>query len=106
MPLNILCTSVNKKVPFFAAKATKILLDSCLKLSTTLLETFSPEGDKRSTSKSDRQFKTDLEDFFNTAKCTGYDDDILVIVLQISNKVQGLLVYSILKILVQLHWFY
>jgi len=34
--------------------------------------------DTRSTSQTDRQFKTDLQDFFNTAKCTGFDDDILV----------------------------
>ena len=61
-----------------SAKATKILLDSCLKLSSTLLEVYSPEGAKRSSSQTDREFKTDLEDFFSAAKCTGYDDDILV----------------------------
>lgn len=59
-------------------KATRILLDSCLKLSTTLLEVYSPDGNKRGTSQTERQFKTDMEDFFTAAKCTGYDDDILV----------------------------
>ena len=53
------------------------MLESCVKLGGTLLEQWTPEGEKRG-SKSDREFKRDMEDFFETAKCTRFDDDIQV----------------------------
>ena len=40
-----------------------------------------------------------LEDVNATTVCV-----IQILMLKISNKVQGLMVYSILKIMVQLHW--
>lgn len=58
-------------------KAKKILLDSCLQLSSTLLDVYTPEGDKRPSSQTEREFKNDLEDFFEAAKCTGYDKDVV-----------------------------
>jgi len=57
-------------------KAKKIFVDSCLKLGGTMLEVWNPDGDKRSSSQSERDFKEDLENFFNTASCTKFDRDI------------------------------
>ena len=57
-------------------KSQKVFLDSCLKLGGTLLEVWNPNGDKRPSSQSERDFKDDLEDFFNTASCTRFDKDI------------------------------
>jgi len=57
-------------------KAVKVMLESCVKLGGTLLEQWTPEGDERDDRKSDRDFKNDVEDFFETAKCTKFDDDI------------------------------
>ena len=54
-----------------------MLLESCVKLGGTLLEQWTPEGDERD-SKSEKDFKENVEDFFETAKCTRFDDDILV----------------------------
>ena len=54
------------------------MLESCVKLGGTLLEQWTPEGDERDDRKSDRDFKNDVEDFFETAKCTRFDDDIQV----------------------------
>jgi hypothetical protein len=50
-------------------------LESCVKLGGTLLEQWTPEGKKRG-SKSEKEFKNDVEDFFETAKCTRFDKDI------------------------------
>ena len=50
-------------------KAKKIMIDSCLKMSSTLLDLYTPEGDRRKDSKSERDFMNDLEDFFTAAKC-------------------------------------
>ena len=47
-----------------ANKAKEILIDSCLKMSSSLLDLYNPDGDKRSDSKSERDFMDDLEDFF------------------------------------------
>lgn len=57
-------------------KAERLFVDSCLKLGGTLLEVWDPNGDKRPSSQSERDFKDDLEDFFNTASCTRFDKDI------------------------------
>ena len=61
----------------FLAKAVKVMLESCVKLGGTLLEQWTPEGKKRG-SKSEKEFKNDVEDFFETAKCTRFDKDIQV----------------------------
>ena len=61
---------------FFTGKAQRVFVDSCLKLGGTLLEVWNPNGDKRPSSQSERDFKDDLEDFFNTASCTRFDRDI------------------------------
>ena len=53
------------------------MLESCVKLGGTLLEQWTPEGKKRG-SKSEKEFKNDVEDFFETAKCTRFDKDIQV----------------------------
>ena len=63
---------------FNIGKAVKVMLESCVKLGGTLLEQWTPEGDERDDRKSDRDFKNDVEDFFETAKCTKFDDDIQV----------------------------
>ena len=68
---------LNIALYLYLAKAVKVLLDSCVKLGGTLLEQWTPEGEKRG-SKNDREFKKDMEDFFETAKCTRFDDDIQV----------------------------
>ena len=68
---------LNIALYLYLAKAVKVLLDSCVKLGSTLLEQWTPEGEKRG-SKNDREFKKDMEDFFETAKCTRFDDDIQV----------------------------
>ena len=60
-----------------SGKAVKVLLESCIKLGGTLLEQWTPDGDERG-DKSEREFKRDMEDFFETAKCTRFDDDIQV----------------------------
>ena len=60
----------------FIGKAERLFVDSCLKLGGTLLEVWDPNGDKRPSSQSERDFKDDLEDFFNTASCTRFDKDI------------------------------
>jgi len=57
-------------------KAVKVLLESCVKLGGTLLEQWTPEGDERDDRKTDKEFRNDVEDFFETAKCTRFDDDI------------------------------
>ena len=57
-------------------KARQIFLDSCLKMSSTLLDAYTPEGDRRD-SRHDRDIKNDLEDFFESAKCSGYDRDVV-----------------------------
>ena len=59
-------------------KARKIFLDSCLKMSSTLLDAYTPEGDRRGSDRDrDRDIKNDLEDFFESAKCSGYDRDVV-----------------------------
>merc|ERR1712223_2170405 len=59
-------------------KARKIFLDSCLKMSSTLLDAYTPEGDRRDSGRDrDRDIKNDLEDFFESAKCSGYDRDVV-----------------------------
>ena len=63
---------------FNIGQAVKVMLESCVKLGGTLLEQWTPEGDERDDRKSDREFKNDVEDFFETAKCTRFDDDIQV----------------------------
>jgi hypothetical protein len=63
---------------FYVGKAVKVLLESCINLGGTLLKQWTPEGDKRD-SKNEREFKKDMEDFYETAKCTRFDDDIQVI---------------------------
>ena len=60
----------------FIGKAERLFVDSCLKLGGTLLEVWDPSGDKRPSSQSERDFKDDVEDFFNTASCTRFDKDI------------------------------
>ena len=57
-------------------KARKIFLDSCLKMSSTLLDAYTPEGDRRDSGR-DHDIKNDLEDFFESAKCSGYDRDVV-----------------------------
>ena len=57
-------------------KARQIFLDSCLKMSSTLLDAYTPEGDRRDSGR-DRDIKNDLEDFFESAKCSGYDRDVV-----------------------------
>ena len=66
---------------FSIDKAIKIALESCLKMAASMLELWTPDGQRRSESPSDsdeREFKRNLEDFFETAKCTRFDDDIQV----------------------------
>jgi len=59
-------------------KARQIFLDSCLKMSSTLLDAYTPEGDRRDSGRDrDRDIKNDLEDFFESAKCSGYDRDVV-----------------------------
>ena len=61
-------------------KAQRVMLESCLQLSSTLLEYWEPDGSRRrgSSSSDDDKVKEDIEDFFTTAKCTKFDDDIQV----------------------------
>jgi hypothetical protein len=47
------------------------MIKSCLKLSATLLELYTPEGDKRKSSTREDDFADDLADYFEAAKCTG-----------------------------------
>ena len=61
------------------------MLESCVKLGGTLLEQWTPEGDERD-SKSEKDFKENVEDFFETAKCTRFDDDILVSLFFVLNQ--------------------
>ena len=45
-------------------------------MSSTLLDAYTPEGDRRENGRDrdrDRDIKNDLEDFFESAKCSGYD---------------------------------
>ena len=51
------------------------MLEQCVSLSSTLLEFWDPEGNERD-KPSDREIGQELEDFFETAKCTRFDDDI------------------------------
>ena len=57
-------------------KATNVFLKSCIQMSKSLLEMWTPEGNKRDRDESEKNFKEDLEDFFQTARCTKFDDDI------------------------------
>ena len=57
------------------------MLESCVKLGGTLLQQWTPDGDKRDSSRGEKEFKKDLEDYFETAKCTRFDKDIQVGVL-------------------------
>jgi len=66
----------NDKIKLNKGKAAKILLDSCLKLGGSLLEVWTPEGEKRRSSQRDDDFKDDLKDFFRTAACTKFEDEI------------------------------
>ena len=45
-------------------------------MSSKLLKVYTPEGDQREND-SDRDIKDDLENFFESAKCTGYDRDVV-----------------------------
>ena len=45
-------------------------------MSSTLLDAYTPEGDRRDSGR-DRDIKNDLEDFFESAKCSGYDRDVV-----------------------------
>ena len=56
-------------------KAKDIWIDSCIKMSKTLLEYWEPDG-KRRTSSNERDLEDNLEEFFEAAKCTKYDKDI------------------------------
>ena len=74
----------------FPAKAVKVMLESCVKLGGTLLEQWTPEGKKRG-SKNEKEFKNDLEDFFETAKCTRFDKDIQVDTLKSYLKIRWMI---------------
>ena len=63
---------------FYLGKAVKLMLESCIELGGTLLNQWTPEGEKRD-SKNEREFKKDMKDFYETARCTKFDDDIQVI---------------------------
>ena len=54
----------------------KLLIESCLEMSSILLQQWYPDGSRRESSKSEREFKNDVEEFFEDVKCTGYDDDV------------------------------
>ena len=62
-------------LPFVAEKAKDIWIDSCIRMSRTLLDYWEPDGSRR-TSTSERDLTDNLEDFFEAAKCTRYDRDI------------------------------
>lgn len=59
----------------FTEKAKDIWIDSCIKMSKTLLEYWEPDGSRR-TSSNERELEDNLEEFFEAAKCTKYDKDI------------------------------
>ena len=47
-------------------------------MSSTLLDAYTPEGDRRDSGRDqDQDIKNDLEDFFESAKCSGYDRDVV-----------------------------
>ena len=47
-------------------------------MSSTLLDAYTPDGDRRGSDRDrDRDIKNDLEDFFESAKCSGYDRDVV-----------------------------
>ncbi len=55
------------------------MLDSCLKMGSSLLEYWDPQGRPRSSSSlSERDFQRELQNFFSAATCTNYDADIRV----------------------------
>ena len=45
-------------------------------MSSSLLDQWYPDGTRKSSSTSDREFQRDVEEFFEDVKCTGYDDDV------------------------------
>jgi len=59
-----------------AAKATKIMVESCLTMSAALLKTYNADGSKRERDDDEDDFEEKLEEFFEDATCTKYDDDI------------------------------
>ena len=78
-----------------ANKAKEILIDSCLKMSSSLLDLYNPDGDKRSDSKSERDFMDDLEDFFTgMLKMIKSIIKLLVAHLDLSFQLQNVLVMT------------
>ena len=52
------------------------MLDGCIKMGSTLLEHYEPSGSRRRDTPDDKDIEDDLEEFFESATCTGYDRDI------------------------------
>lgn len=71
--------SANLATSTIEAKAQRTMLDSCLRLSSTLLELWTPAGERRATTTYDpSRVQTELRDFFETVRCTRFDQDIQV----------------------------
>ncbi len=55
------------------------MIDSCAKMSESLLDYFEESGKKSSSSsRTDRKFRQDISDFFTDAKCLNFDREIEV----------------------------
>ena len=52
------------------------LLDSCLTLGSSLLQTYLPDGNRRPNNNREDQFQRDVEDFFRNAACSNYGNEI------------------------------
>ena len=54
----------------------KPFLTSCLALGTSMLENFNPDGGRRPSREKERDFKQNVENFFESATCAGYGREI------------------------------
>ena len=55
----------------------KPLLNSCLALGSSLLETYLPDGNRRPSSDSEAEFERKVENFFRQASCNEYGREML-----------------------------
>ncbi|XP_071746161.1 uncharacterized protein [Lepeophtheirus salmonis] len=58
-------------------KVSDLFIDSCLDLSKIILSKYNPDGTDRRTGTSERVFRRELADFFETVRCTSFDKALL-----------------------------
>lgn len=51
-------------------------MTSCLALGSSLLETYLPTGNRRPSNNREQDFQRNVEDFFRTAACSNYGNEI------------------------------